>query len=163
MRCLVCGREFDAETCPVCQFPVVRFPGDPEEGLRAMQPTIDAYREHFLSGVRIGIVTYRWKDDGGTLAVDRKETVWIGTGAELYGREGWIAERFARIPEVPSLEVELSVSVGGRETVRKVNLPNRQEAQLQEIGAALDPQMHLRLLLRNEAGQTQSEEIPLFS
>ncbi len=163
MKCLVCGREFDAESCPVCQFPVVRFPGNPEEGLRAMQPTIDTYRERFLSGVRIGIVTYRWKDDDGTLAVDRRETAWIGTGAELYGQEGWSEERFARIPEMPSLEVELSVSAGGRETVRKVTLPNRQEAQLQEIGAVLDAQMNLRLLLRNEAGQTQSEKIPLFA
>ncbi len=163
MKCLVCGKRFDGNACPVCRFPVIRFPGDLEAGLRAMQPTIDSYRERFLAGVHVGIVTYRWKDENGTLAVDRKETVAIGSGSDLFGKECWIDERFARIPEVPALEVELSVETEGREAVRKVSLPNRQEAQLQELGAALDKEMNLRLLLRNESGRTESEKLPLFA
>lgn len=163
MRCIVCGREYEDDKCPVCNFPKVEFPADPEEGLRAMKPTIDAYRDNFLNQVSIRIMTYQWKDDNGVIAMDSKKQIPIGTGKELREGTKWLAEKFARIPDVEKLQVDLSIQVNDMGGVyRSVSIPNLMEAELQELGASVDDNLNLQLLLRNSSGTTQSEKIPLF-
>lgn len=162
MKCIVCGKDYEKDKCPVCGFPKIEFPGDPEKGLQMMKPTIDAYRDDFLSRVSVGIMAYRWKDDNGVLAMDRVERIQIGTGKELRGNTKWLAEKFARIPEEERMQVNLSIEVNGRGEERSVRIPNLKEAELQELGAAVDGALNIQLLLRNSSGSTQSEKMPLF-
>lgn len=162
MKCIVCGKEYEKNKCPVCNFPKIEFPADPEEGLRAMKPTIDAYRDNFLSQISIGIIVYYWKDDNGMIAKDRTERIQIGTGKELHEDTKWLAEKFARIPDVEKLQVDLSVQVNDIDEQQSVSIPNLMEAELQELGAAVDDDLNIQLLLRNSSGITQSEKTPLF-
>ena len=162
MKCIVCGKEYEMDACPVCRFPKVEFPGDPEKGLQAMKPAIDAYRDDFLGQVSIGIIAYQWKDDRGMIVMDRSERVQIGTGQELRGNTRWLAEKFARIPDAEKLQVGLSIQVNGKGEERSVGIPNLMEPELQELGAAVDDTLNIQLLLRNSSGSTQSEKIPLF-
>ena len=162
MKCIVCGKDYEKDSCPVCQFPKIEFPGDPEKGLQAMKPAIDAYREDFLGQVSIGIIAYQWKDDNGVIVMDRSELVPFGTGRELRGNTKWLTEKFARIPDEERLQVSLSVQVNGKSEVRSVSIPNLTDAELQELGAAVDDALNIQLLLRNSFRSTQSEKMPLF-
>ena len=162
MKCIVCGKDYEKGNCPVCGFPKIEFPGDPEQGLRDMKPAIDAYRDDFLSQVSIGIIAYQWKDDNGSIVMDRSERVQIGTGKELLGTTKWLAEKFARIPDEENLQVSLSIQAKGRSEERSVSIPNLKEAELQELGATVDGGLNIQLLLRNSSGTTQSEKMPLF-
>ena len=162
MKCIVCGKEYEKDSCPVCNFPKIEFPGDPEKGLQAMKPAIDAYRDDFLGQVSIGVIVYQWKDDNGEIVMDRSERLQIGTGRELLENTQWLAEKFARLPEEAQLQVNLSVRVNGKEEARNVRIPNLMEPELQELGAAVDNALNIQLLLRNSSGSTQSEKMPLF-
>ena len=162
MKCVVCGKEYEKDRCPVCGFPKVEFPGDPEEGLRAMRPAIEAYRDDFLSKVSIGVIVYQWKDDNGAIVLDRSERLQIGTGKELMGNTRWLAEKFARIPDEEGLQVNLSIRINGKDEERSVRIPNLMEPELQELGAAVDEALNIQLLLRNSSRSTQSEKMPLF-
>ena len=162
MKCIVCGREHEKNECPVCKFQKVEFPGDPEKGLQAMRPAIEAYREDFLGKVSVGIIAYQWRDDNGAFAMDRKERVPIGTGKERRESARWLDEKFARIPEEEQLLVNLSVRVNDMDEERSVGIPNLTEPELQELGASVDGDLNIQLLLRNSSGSTQSEKIPLF-
>ncbi len=162
MKCIVCGKVHDGNECPVCKFPKIHFPGDPQEGLRTMKPAIDSYRDSFLERVSVGVITYRWKDEGGTIVLDREERVAIGTGKKLREAAVWLEESFARIPEAKELAVKVSVQVDGQEEVHTVKVPTRMEAELQQLGAEIDEELNLSLLLRNDSGSTRSEKEPLF-
>ena len=162
MKCIVCGKEYEKGNCPVCNFPKIEFPGDPEEGLRAMKPAIDAYRDDFLGQVSIGIIAYQWKDDNGVIVSGGSERVRIGTGKELREHTQWLAEKFARIPDEEKIQVSLSVQVNGKGEERSVSIPNLMEAELQELGAVIDGDLNIQLLLRNSSGSTQSDKMPLF-
>ena len=162
MKCVVCRKEYEKGNCPVCNFPKIEFPGDPEEGLRAMKPAIDAYRDDFLGQVSVGIIVYQWKDDNGVIVGNGSERLQIGTGKELRGSTRWLTEKFARIPDEEKLQVNLSVQVNGKGEERSVSIPNLKEAELQELGAVVDDALNIQLLLRNSSGSTQSEKMPLF-
>ena len=162
MKCIVCGKEHEADKCPVCNFPKIEFPADPERGLQAMKPAIDAYRDDFLGQVSIGVIAYQWKDDNGVIAMDRMERIPLGTGKELREGTKWLPEKFARIPDEEKLQVILLIQVNGKGEERSVSIPNLMEAELQELGASVDGDLNLQLLLRNSSGSTQSEKIPLF-
>ena len=162
MKCIVCGKEYEKDSCPVCQFPKIEFPGDPEKGLQSMKPAIDAYRDDFLSQVSIGIIVYQWKDDSGVIVMDRNERIQIGTAKELRGNTKWLTEKFARIPDEERLQVSLSIQANGKNEVRSVSIPNLMDAELQELGAAVDDDLNIQLLLRNSFRNSQSEKMSLF-
>ncbi len=88
--CPVCHTKYESGDCPVCKFPDIAFPGDPEEGLRLMKPQIDAYREVFLLKLKIGVVSYYWKDQDGSLVLDREQITPLGQpNSSARGRSGF--------------------------------------------------------------------------
>ena len=161
--CPVCHCRYESGECPVCKFPDIAFPGDPEEGLRRMKPQIDAYREVFLSELKIGVVSYTWKDQDGSLVLDKTRVMPFGTAREL--REGpvWLSQSFARLPDAGQLNVQLAVELDGETRKLPVTLPNLLEPELQQIGAELDSEFCVRVLLRNRSGSSASDRIPLFA
>lgn len=162
MKCIVCGNNYSDEACPVCKFPVIQFPGDPEEGLRAMKPKIDAYRENFMAEVKVGIMTFKWKDGAESIVSDGEEEMLLGTGAQLLLGERFLPQSFARIPDVKTVDVKVLVHCNGTIETHVVSVPNLFEKELQEIGAVVDEDMTLRVLLKNGTEQTESDRMPLF-
>ena len=164
MKCLVCGKVYEDNDCPRCKFPNIQIPLDGmEEKRKALQPTIDAYRKKFLPKIEVGVVIYHWKDDNGTLAVEREERRSFGTGDALYGKMVWLDQKFARVPEEKTLPIRTYIRMNGEEREEMLQLPNLQEAQLQEIGISMDEAFDLSLHLRNGEGTPVcSEKTPLF-
>lgn len=166
MKCLVCGEIFEGNECPRCRFPVVNFPGDPEAGLKMLQPMIEQHRREFLSRFQVGVTACYWKDADGKLVLDRKERIPVGTGAELMNGEVWLPRKFARIPDVPELQVGVYIDSDEYHREMQVPLPNLMGKELQELGmkvVTVDSECRLVLLLRNSTeGPVASEEIALL-
>ena len=161
--CPVCHTKYESGDCPVCKFPDIAFPGDPEEGLRLMKPQIDAYREVFLLKLKIGVVSYYWKDQNGSLVLDREQITPLGTAKQLSEGPVWLSQSFARLPDAKQLEVQLSVELDGETKKLTVNLPKLLEPELQQIGAELDNEFCIRVMLRNRTSNSASERIHLFA
>lgn len=162
MKCVVCGKKYSEQACPVCKFPVIRFPGDPEEGMRSMKPGIDAYRDNFLKNLRVALVTYSWKDKDGSVVLDKRQELPFGTGTEMYGKEVWLSKEFARIQEKKNLQIQIVVHTETESMERQITLDNLMEPELQKIGAGLDEDMNFWLMLKNATGETRSPKEPLF-
>ena len=164
MKCLVCGKEFAGGECPRCKFPDLQFPGDRDEAIRSMKPVIDSFRAEFLKKVRVAVVIYRWKDRNGNVVPDREELLPIGTGAELSEGVRWLEQKFARIPEQQKLSLRLRVTAGEETENLTVTVPNPQIAELQQLGAELDPDLRICLLLRGgNAEPLKSAYVPIFA
>ena len=166
MKCIVCGKVYDGGECPVCQFPDVQIPtlpGERERAIEKLKPAIDTYRASFLQTIKVEIVIYRWKDRDGHIALDQEERILLGTGTDLGQGEHWLPLKFARIPDLRQLSVTISITTE-RDTIEKqVMLPNLQRAELQQIGAEIDQECNIRLMLRNDTDvPTRSEPIYLF-
>lgn len=163
MKCLVCGKIYEGGECPRCQFPDVQIPGDREKAVANLKPAIDAYRMSFLQSIRVDIVAYRWKDQGGSVVLDREDRIPLGNGFELLQGEKWLPEKFARIPDQAALCVTVCVTAKDITRQIQVSLPNLHRAELQQIGADMDQDCNIRLLLRNDTDEpTRSEFVPLF-
>lgn len=164
MKCLVCGKEYEAAECPTCRFPNVQIMGDREQVMVNLKPTIDAYRTRFLQSVKVQILAYRWKDQNGTVVQDRVDTLTLGRGDVLLQEETWIPEKFARIAEKEEIPVTLRITAGEETRELVVAVPNLQKPELQQLGASIDNMCNLRLLLRNDTdAPTSSAPVPLFA
>lgn len=164
MKCLVCGKEYEAAECPRCHFPDVQLMGDREQALKNMMPTIQKYRQSFLNAIQISLVIYRWKDDKGKLVLDRQERKLLGTAEQLQRGEKWLEDKFARIADQKQITVTLSISMGGEERQVQVTVPNLQKAELQQLGAKVDEACNLQVMLCNDTEQpTVSQSVALFA
>lgn len=158
MKCHVCNKEFDGNECPRCKFPKVLIVGDYATGIAKIQPEIDAYKESFNKGIEIGIVIYHWKDEDGTVVLDREEKLSFGRGDELLGKTVWLKQKFARIPDEKKLQLRVYVKTPDDEREETVSINNLFEAELQELGICTDADYNFSLLLRNETGTPVSSE-----
>ena len=163
ITCLVCGKQYETGDCPRCKFPDVQIPGSREKAIASLKPAIDSYRANFLTTIRVEVLSYHWKDQNGTLALDREERLTLGTASELMQGEKWLEQPFARIPDAKLLPVRIAIVYGEETRLLTVTVPNLPEAELQRIGAVLDADCNLRLLLGNSTQQpTYSEPVAIF-
>ena len=164
MKCLVCGKEYEAAECPRCHFPDIQIVGDREKALESMMPTIQKYRMNFMRSLKISLVIYRWKDENGQVVLARKEQKPFGTVEELMQGETWLDEKFARLPDQKEIVVTVCIAMGGEEESISVSIPNLQKSELQQLGASIDSACNLRLLLRNDTEKpTNSGPVDLLA
>lgn len=157
MQCLVCQKEFVGGNCPRCGYPVVEAT-DWEALWETMGPEIEEYRKTFQRGISLSLVIYRWKEADGVVVPDRKELLPFGPYSELVGKLTWLQQPFARIPDLPTLELQLQVSSGGKVLEYKVPIQNLMDAALQSVGIELTADLHFRLKLANELGRTTESQ-----
>ena len=161
-KCRVCNKELTnlAQPCPRCGFAEPAFFGDPSKAEQLIKHKADAYRTQYLCDFDFGIVTYRWKDGNGTLVLDHTERISFGSGFELVDNTYWLEQSFARIPNVENLDVEVSILFKGMD-YRKLNVsvPAPQGKHLQQVGINLQPDMTLRLVMKNPENQTESTPV----
>ena len=164
VTCLVCGKKYETGDCPRCKFPDVQIPGmDREKALIHLKPAIEASRKAFLETVRVDVISYRWKDQDGTIVLDRKDALTLGTGTALTQGEVWLTGKFARIADEAFVPVKIRVTAGDEVTEKTVRVPNLQKPELQQLGAKLDQDLNITLLLRNDSQKpVQSDPTPLF-
>lgn len=163
MKCLVCGKDYDAAECPRCHFPNIQIMGDRDTALAQLMPTILAFRESFLGNVDVSLLIHHWKDRDGQIVPDREEYLRLGSAAELQKEERWLSNQFARIPDVEAISATVLVAVKNSIHHLQISVPNLQQPELQRLGARLDDDMNLRLLLRNDSQQpVSSAPVPLL-
>ena len=158
MKCLVCGKEYDGAECPVCRFPNIQIPGNYEEGLLAIQDEIEEYRKQFFSTFYVGIRTWHWIDINGTLKPDYAEDLYFGQIGSLQGEEQWLSRPFARIPDVTMLNITIVIKQAGEIVEKTVTVENLSEMQLLEIGAVVDDQYNVQIIVRNGSGTVRRSE-----
>lgn len=157
MKCLVCSKEFDGGVCPRCGYPVVEGT-DVDALLESLRPQIEEYRRAFERGIRIELGIYRWKDDNGSVVLDRKELLSFGTYPELTGRVTWLPQQFARIPDVQTLQLLLRISYGDMSKEISIPIQNLLDPALQNVGVEVARNMQFRLRLKNDLGRENASE-----
>lgn len=165
-QCRVCHKELTNlnTPCPRCGFRELSFIGDPKAAEQKMNKMADEARAKFLSEFDFGVTIYRWKDQDGTLVLDRTERLSFGRGTALLGKTNWLEQPFARIPDVKNMELELSVLRNSRNyRSMKLSVPVPQGNHLQQVGITLSPDMKVKLLLKNPQAQTQSANVAFLA
>ena len=165
MRCLACYHDIPqgTETCPCCGFVQYQVIGDTKEALSALELMAGRHRAMFLKRFDLGITAYTWKDRDGSVVLDTASRISFGTADALMNGPVWLDQQFARIPE-KELTVQLSVQKPGEQTrVIPVRIPAPQEAQLQQLGIALEQDLTVRLMLKNGQSQTASQPVAIIA
>lgn len=168
MKCCVCSTEMapGITTCPCCGF------NDPRNGrvfgdIAALDAKVtqDAaeYRTAVLASTDIGVQTYSWKDDNGTLVLDKKTRVSVGKASQMTAAPLWLDQKFARIPDQKSFDVTLSVLRDGypeKEIV--VSVESLPQPELLEAGISVTPDMQVRFHVRNNSVETSSAPVSML-
>lgn len=163
MRCMVCGTQHDCGECPSCRFPLVEIAGsDYEAGLRELQLMAEQYRNDLLEEIDLGVLTYRWKDEDGTLIEAERIPLFFATGTELLKEEQWCEQCFARIPDEEEISVSLVIRNRDIERTVTVPIPNLLQSELQKIGLKYSGDMHVSLLLGNDSDSSCSQPVALL-
>ena len=163
MKCIVCGKEYEAAKCPRCHFDYIQVSDQaPAEVLQSLKQMVENYRQQFFTEVRLQIPIYYWKDQNGNVVEDRMELLYLGNAAGLK-ETVWVEQKFARIPDEKELPITVRISAKGDSWEKTLSVPNLQQPELQQIGATVDKEGNLKLLLRNETGKpTESATVSLF-
>lgn len=149
MKCYVCGKQYEGNECPRCSFPAVEIPNTTwEQGREALAATIIPFRAAFLESIQASLIVYHYRDENGVYVLDREEAISLGTGAELYEKELWLDQEFARL-EDPTIRIRLRLTVRDNSREEQVELPNLKAAELQQVGIAMDEAFNIHLKLRN--------------
>lgn len=149
MKCYVCGKQYEGNDCPRCRFPAVEIPNTTwEQGRQALTGTVAPFRTAFLNSIQVSLIAYHYRDENGVYVLDREEPISLGTGADLYGKELWLDQKFARL-EDPTIRIRLRLTVRDNSRDEQVELPNLKAAELQQVGIAMDETFNIHLKLRN--------------
>lgn len=162
MKCASCGREVSGSSCPYCHFPVYEILGDNmEEAGAQIDALAKIHRSNYLDDMEIGVVLYKWKESDGNIVEDQSAPVYFAKGKDLKNGEVWYSETLARIPDVQTLTVRVVIKKGACQGHEDVEIRNLREAAFQRIGFRLEEALHVRLLLKNSYGLTESEPIAI--
>lgn len=161
-QCRVCHKELTspARPCPRCGFQEPAFFGDPVSAEKIINHKAENHRVQYLSSFDFGVTIYRWKDQDGTLVLDRTERLSFGTGSDLLDKTHWLEQPFARIPDVDAMDLELSILQNGKTCGNiPVSVAVPQGNHLQQAGISLSRDLTVQLLLKNPQEQTQSASV----
>ena len=164
MKCLVCGKSFSGNECPICRFPVVEIPGDDfEAGIRALKPTIDKYRNDFAAKVTLGAVVYNYE-----LSVKLKENGSVvkpfGKASELVGKTVWLDDSFENVNTRDMIPVNISVKVDkGADYRIAADIPNIKDSDKLMLGITMENDFSYSLILADMDGNSSSSaKMPLI-
>ena len=162
--CKACSKEMkDAlRPCPRCGFRQPAVIGDADAAQALIAKRANKHLVSFLRDYDIGVTVYYWKDQKGTVVADRQQRLSFGTGEALLGSTHYLEQKFARIPEVTTMELQLSVLKKGEVFMEKtVSIPTPPGAHLQQLGMELSASLQLRLKLKNPQGEMESQPLDL--
>lgn len=164
MKCVVCGKEFDAAVCPRCSYEDIQIPGvSAEEAKARLAPMIEAHRAKFMQSIQVELVCYHWKEQSGKVVLANKNMKSFGNAAALLQEEVWLGDWFARVENQERLSVTVRITAGREVSEQNIVLPNLPQRELQQIGAYVDKDFMLYLRLRNRSQTVDCvNPVPLF-
>lgn len=149
-RCCFLQLTDNTDNCPRCGLTDFKIIGTNPDQEKALEPFIQTHRMGFLKKYTLGVTCYHWKDQNGTIVLDTTETLSFGTAADLLNNTIWLDQEFARMPEDQQIAIDLTVSeTGASDRTVQVSITPPTEPQLQLLGAQLDSELQLRLLVKN--------------
>lgn len=165
MKCDICKTEIaeGMSACPVCGFPVLYVVGSAQMPVDYIEAVTAAYKKKLLQSLRVSVLVFSWKKSDDEIVLNEKHKVQIATGEELLaGQAVWLNEEFARTVSEPAVELtyELQTDKGKEEGTVKIAAP--QDASLWKVGAVLTEDMKLKLLIKSDIGQTESDSLPFL-
>lgn len=159
MKCIVCNKEIVSplRPCPRCGFLQPAVVGDAAGAEDFITGKAQKHKQELLGNYDFGLTVYHWKDQDGTVVLDREERLSFGKGDALLAAPVWLNQSFARIPDVDTMELELSIQLGGESAEKiPVTVAVPQGKHLQQVGACIGADLSVKLLLKNPEGQTES-------
>lgn len=158
MKCLVCRKEFSGRECPVCQFPVIEFPGDTEDGLRTLEPTIKKFSNEFSAGIRIGSMVCSWAVSEDKTLMESEWELDFGTAAAAMEEILWCGREFDNPTERNTVEARIFVRIKDKRYTIAAEIPNIPEAESTELGISLDADFNVTVYIRDGSGNVRSSE-----
>lgn len=161
MKCVACGKDhWEGDECPRCHFPVYEILGDDlDQSVAQIQAFAKEFQKEYLNDLQLGVVTYQWKDQNGLVKEASHAPVYFAAGSILASGEFWYPQKLARIPDQEYLPVTLAFKKGSTEWQVPTQVPNLKQAELQQVGFRLEDELQVRLLLKNDSAQTESEPV----
>lgn len=163
MECLVCGKKYDTQECPLCGFPVVHSMANDEETLKALRPTIEAHRAEFAKKIMLSLLIYDYEVDK---QVDFKGTSKIPLGRvdALCRQPLWVEKEFTNMAQRKNIPVTLCVDIDNQPPYQiTVNLENIPSETIQ-VGVAAEPlaaepPLRFRFLIKDSQGHSVSSDL----
>lgn len=159
MKCLVCGKVYSGNMCPICDFPVVNITTNDEEGLKALQPTIEAHRAAFSKKVALSLLAYTYDVDDSSVTFQSNDKIPFGSVSHLCDQSIWLDTEFTNVKQRKTIPVTLCVDIQNKPvyqvTVNVKNLPS----DMIQVGIAVDRSLQFNFLLKDSSGQSICSEI----
>lgn len=154
MKCYVCGTNIGKaeEYCPCCKECVVDIIGDSTETEKILKDKGEKRRNKLLSQYEIYVAVYKWEGKSQEIRIA------IGSAKDLFHKEKWLEERFARIPDIHMMELKLVIMKDGKENVSSVKVESFQSPTLLHIGAVIEDGFQLKIILKNDRNETHTSE-----
>lgn len=154
--CRCCYQRFPEETtnCPRCSltnFVILGGEEEREAQYKALAPLVDGHRRNFLKKYDVSVVCYYWKDQDGTIELDTKKRLSLGTAADLLEQVVWLDQEFARNIE-DELDLELVVSGNGMEDrFLHATVEPSKEAVLWKLGVEVSKDLQVTVHVNDAA------------
>lgn len=160
MKCYVCGTEIGRteDRCRCCGEYVVDIIGDDAGTEKVLREKGEKRRNKLLSQYKIDVAAYKWAD-----GKSEKVKLPIDSAENLFHREKWLDDRFARVPEVEVMDMGLIITKNGEEKEATVKMESFQSPTFLHIGAVVEDGFRVKLILKNDSGETHlSDEVALL-
>lgn len=153
MKCIICGKRFEKNECPVCHFPIIDFPCDITVGMQSIMPEVISYREIFAARVNIGLVNYYYIFRNDQIYEANEERIFLGSATELFQKDTWLCRTYENLTDTDRVDICLYIRADNQEFRRCVSVPVIHDAEALEIGITLDKDFRFCINIRSEIGE----------
>ena len=159
MKCPVCGKVYSDQKCPVCTFPIVNITTNDTEGLKAIQPMINAHRAQFLTKVTLSLSVFVYEQDSQQVSFQGSAKIPLDSVSNLYHHVTWLNRKFTNIQQRQTIPVTLCVAVENQPeyqiTVDMENLPS----DTLQLGISIEEPLQFSFYLKDGDGHTSCSEV----
>ena len=163
MKCCVCGREYEERAvgaCPRCGFPPILLTDDSPETQAALRQTIEEYRKQLLGDFSVYVTAYEYEETSEDQTEKGERRILVAASDRLSpGKEVWSDTVFGVSDELV-LRAELEKNGETTPYTLQMTPPGQKDRWL--VGAALDEELNLRLLVGGPESSSVSDPVELF-
>lgn len=157
MKCLVCGKVYNGNMCPICDFPVVNI--TTREAEEALQKTIKAHRAAFLKKVRLSLLAHTYAVDDSSVTLQGNDKISFGDVSHLCNQSTWSDTEFTNVKQRKTIPVTLCVDIENKPGYQvEVNVENLPSDSLW-AGLAVDSSLQFSFLLKDSSGHSVRSEV----
>lgn len=155
MNCPVCQEKMQGVQCPRCGFVDVLIPIGDQCWTSKQGARLNDHRKALLARLQLAVPVTYWKVENDRWVKDREERLPLCSAGELSnGKQMWLSRKFAETDE-GKIQQRLWVGLDGKPgwtvTAEFDNVP---KGRMYQLGIEIDDQCRFRLLLTQNAAET---------